>query len=53
MLDGNWGFGPVIATRAVELAIQKAKRTDISSVPVSRCNEVGRLGGYGVPRSRY
>ena len=45
VLDGNWGFGPVIATHAVELAIQKAKRTDISSVAVSRCNEVGRLGG--------
>ena len=46
VLDGNWGFGPVIATRAVELAIQKAKQTDISSIAVSRCNEVGRLGGY-------
>ena len=46
VLDGNWGFGPVIATRAVELAIEKAKQTDISSVAVSRCNEVGRLGGY-------
>ena len=45
VLDGNWGFGPVIATRAVEVAIQKAKQTDISSVTVSRCNEVGRLGG--------
>ena len=45
-LDGNWGFGPVIATRAVQLAIQKARQTDISSVAVSRCNEVGRLGGY-------
>ena len=46
VLDGKWGFGPVIATRAVELAIQKAKQTDVSSVAVSRCNEVGRLGGY-------
>ena len=46
VLDGNWGFGPVIATRAVELAIEKAKQTDVSSVAVSRCNEVGRLGGY-------
>ena len=46
VLDGNWGFGPVIATRAVEMAIQKAEQTDISSVAVSRCNEVGRLGGY-------
>ena len=46
VLDGNWGFGPVIATRAVEMAIQKAEQTDISSVAVSRCNEIGRLGGY-------
>ena len=46
VLDGNWGFGPVIATRAVEMAIQKARQTDVSSVAVSRCNEVGRLGGY-------
>ncbi len=46
VLDGNWGFGPVIATRAVTLGIQKAKQTDISSVAVLRCNEVGRLGGY-------
>lgn len=46
VLDGNWGFGPVIATHAVELAIQKARQTDISTVTVSQCNEIGRLGGY-------
>ena len=46
VLNGNWGFGPVIATRAVELAIEKARQTDVSSIAVSRCNEVGRLGGY-------
>lgn len=46
VLDGNWGFGPVIAKHAVELAIQKATQTDVSTVAVSRCNEVGRLGGY-------
>ena len=46
VLDGNWGFGPVIATRAVELAIEKARQTDVSSVAVSQCNEAGRLGGY-------
>ena len=47
-LNGNWGFGPVIATRAVELAVQKAKDEDISTVVASRCNEVGRLGGYAL-----
>jgi hydroxycarboxylate dehydrogenase B len=46
VLDGNWGFGPVIATHAVKLAVQKAKMTDISSVAVSRSNEIRRLGGY-------
>ena len=47
-LDGNWGFGPVIATHAVQLAVQKAKQTDVSSVAAYRCNEVGRLGGYAL-----
>ena len=48
VLDGNWGFGPVIATYAVELAVQKAKTNDLGSVVVSRSNEVGRLGGYAL-----
>ncbi len=48
VLDGSWGFGPVIATRAVELAVQKARTGDVSSVVVSRSNEVGRLGGYAL-----
>lgn len=48
VLDGNWGFGPVIATRAVELAVRKAQTSDLSSVVVSRSNEVGRLGGYAL-----
>lgn len=46
VLNGNWGFGPVIATRAVDLAIRKAKQSDVSAIVVSQCNEVGRLGGY-------
>jgi uncharacterized oxidoreductase len=32
----------------MELAVQKAGQTDISSVAVRNCNEVGRLGGYGL-----
>jgi uncharacterized oxidoreductase len=48
VLDGNWGFGPVLATHAVKLAVEKAKATDISSVTVCRSNEVGRLGGYAL-----
>ena len=48
VLDGNWGFGPVIATHAVKLAVRKAKTNDLGSVAVSRSNEVGRLGGYAL-----
>ena len=48
VLDGNWGFGPVIATHAVKLAVRKAKSNDLGSVVVSRSNEVGRLGGYAL-----
>ena len=48
VLDGNWGFGPVIATHAVKLAVRKAKSNDVGSVAVSRSNEVGRLGGYAL-----
>lgn len=48
VLDGNWGFGPVIATHAVRLALRKAKSNDLGSVAVSRSNEVGRLGGYAL-----
>ena len=48
VLDGNWGFGPVIATHAVNLAIRKAKFNDLGSVVVSRSNEVGRLGGFAL-----
>ena len=45
-LDGNWGFGPVIATHGMKLAIEKAKATDVSTITISRSNETGRLGGY-------
>lgn len=48
VLNGNWGFGAVIATHSVELAVQKAKDEDVSSVAAFRCNEVGRLGGYAM-----
>lgn len=48
VLNGNWGFGAVIATHAVKLAVQMAKDKDISSVAAFRCNEVGRLGGYAL-----
>lgn len=46
VIDGNWGFGQVIATKAMELAIQKAKRQSISLVGIFNCNHIGLVANY-------
>jgi uncharacterized oxidoreductase len=46
LIDGHWGLGQVVARRAMELAIQKAKETKISSVAAHNLYHVGRLADY-------
>ncbi|MFI5449763.1 MAG: Ldh family oxidoreductase [Candidatus Bathyarchaeia archaeon] len=46
VLDGNWGFGQLIAKKAMEMAIEKAGRNSISCLSVRNCNHIGRLGEY-------
>jgi uncharacterized oxidoreductase len=46
LLNGNWGFGQVIAERAMNLAIEKADRSSLACVSVYNCNHIGRLGHY-------
>lgn len=46
IVDGGWNFGPVVASRAVEIGIAKAKENGIASVVTRRSNHVGRLGAY-------
>jgi uncharacterized oxidoreductase len=46
IIDGHWTFGQVTATKAMRLAIEKAKRTSISAVGAIHCNHIGRLGAY-------
>ena len=48
LINGNWGFGHVIAQKAMSLAIQKAKSSTISAVSIYNCNHIGRLGSYPV-----
>jgi uncharacterized oxidoreductase len=48
VLDGNWGFGQVMARKAMEIAIRKAEANSLSAVSMSRSNHVGRLGEYPV-----
>lgn len=45
-LDGNWGFGQVIARKAMAMAIAKAKANGIGMVSARNCNHIGRVGEY-------
>ena len=46
LLNGNWGFGHVVAQKAMSLAIEKAKASTISAISVYNCNHIGRIGSY-------
>ena len=46
LINGNWGFGHVIAKKAMSLAIEKAKSSTISAISVYNCNHIGRIGSY-------
>ena len=48
LLDGNWGFGQIIAEKGMKMAIEKAKTTSIGAVGVFHCNHIGRLGEYSM-----
>jgi len=48
MINGNWGFGQVICTKAMELAIEKAKKNGVSGVAIFNCNHIGRLSDYSL-----
>ena len=45
-LDGNFGFGQVVAREAMEIAIAKARTNGSASVAVRHTSHVGRLGEY-------
>ena len=46
LINGNWGFGHVIAQKAMSLAIEKARSNTISAISVYNCNHIGRIGSY-------
>jgi uncharacterized oxidoreductase len=51
-VDGHWGFGQVVSTRAMELCIDKARRQKVAIVSVFRQSHVGRLGDYPLMAAR-
>jgi LDH2 family malate/lactate/ureidoglycolate dehydrogenase len=52
LIDAHRAFGPVAATRAMELAGDKARESGIGCVSVTGSCDVARLGGYVVPPTR-
>ena len=46
VIDCGWNFGQVGATRAMEMAIDKARQYHAACVVTQRCGHAGRLGAY-------
>ncbi len=46
LIDGDRGFGPVVAMKATELAVWRAKRTGICLVGARNMSHVGMLARY-------
>ena len=46
LIEGNWGFGQVVAKRAMELAIEKAEENSVSVVCAFDLYHIGRLADY-------
>lgn len=51
-IEGNWGFGYVVSTRAAEMAIQKARRSNVAALTVLHQGHVGRLADYTIAMAR-
>jgi uncharacterized oxidoreductase len=46
LLDGQQGFGQVMALRAMEMAAERAETTGACVVSLSNCSHTGRIGHY-------
>jgi uncharacterized oxidoreductase len=46
VIDGNWGFGYVVADRATKLTIEKAKKSNVAATTILRQSHIGRVAAY-------
>lgn len=51
-INGNWGFGYVVTTRAMEMAIAKAKTNQVAALTIYQQSHVGRLADYPLMAAR-
>ncbi len=45
-INGNWGFGYVVTTRAVQMAIEKARKNNVAVISIFQQGHIGRLADY-------
>jgi uncharacterized oxidoreductase len=46
VIDGNWGFGYIVSSRAVEMAVEKAGNSNVAALTILRQGHIGRLANY-------
>ncbi|MEM2876004.1 MAG: Ldh family oxidoreductase [Candidatus Bathyarchaeia archaeon] len=46
LVDGGWGLGQVVAVKTMNLAIEKAKKHDVSAIATFNCCHIGRMADY-------
>jgi uncharacterized oxidoreductase len=46
LVDGNWGFGQIVARAGVEAAARLASEAGMGCAGLSRSNHIGRVGEY-------
>src|SRR5713101_6299031 len=51
-MNGNWGFGYVVTTRAMEMAIAKAKAHQVAAMTIYQQSHVGRVADYPLMAAR-
>ena len=52
VIDGNWGWGQVVAKEAMEVAIRKASSAGACTIAVRQCCHIGRAGDYVLQASQ-
>lgn len=46
VIDGHWGFGYVVAERAMQMTIEKAKKQNVAATTIHRQSHIGRVAAY-------
>lgn len=48
VIDGDWGFGQVMARKAMKVGIEKAAQSGVANISARRCSHIGRAGDYPI-----